>query len=562
MPTTIVKHTGKKGDTGTAGINGAGTGDIRESLIASPCLDIFKPNKISDAVTWTREDDAVLIDRYGQSSVVAGDSFEQIVRRTDNYNVDVGYWEYPDLDTTIINDQNQPDPLGGNGATTMEFTNTTNSTFGMNGSFTGVVDSGEVYRFSFYAKLADGVSTIDSIQLKFGGASAPIQTFSQQITTDWQRFDIVTQPTATGSTFRLFFRTSGTARVNLFRVNATTGSIIRDPVSYDGLTTQVVTNPNPVYRENEKGYLIEGLKENLCPYSQALTEWDLGGGAIVSQYSDADPFGNIDLPILVSFGSNTSITVSRDDLDITSGAGYAVSFYAKIESGNIETFSVTLGGSESQVFELTNNYVRYTFLANAGSQPSITFNAVTDNSASSFILTGIQVEVDSPSSYIQTAELKSDRKADLVSMSGASLPALINPFTFLISVNDLPFVTGDKSYILSAGGLEIYTENESLIFKVGSAIVSVAAESDCEVIFVYNGSQLLYYLNGQLVSINSVVFSTTEPATAYIGALDNTGASALNGSIKFIKAWDFAMTDQEVKYASGEYQLNRFIDRG
>ena len=560
MPTTIIKHEGKKGDTGTPGIAGAGTGDIRESLIASPCLDVFKPNKLSEAVTWAREDDAVLIDRYGQSQIVAGDSFEQIVRRTDNYNVDSGYWEYPDLDTTIISDQNQPDPLGGSGATTLEFTGTDNSTFGMNGSFTGVVDSGEVYRFSFYAKLVSG--TIDTIELKFGGSNAPIQTFSKQLTASWQRFDIVTQPTATGTTFRLFFRTSGTAQIDLFRVNATTGSILRDPVLYDGLTGQVVTNPNPVYRENENGYLIEGLKENLCPYSQALTEWDLGSGAIVSQYSEADPFGNVDLPILVSFGSNTSITVSRSDLDITTGTGYAVSFYAKIESGGIESFSVTLGGSEAQVFELTGDFVRYTFLANAGSQPSITFNAVTDNSASSFVLTGIQVEIDSPSSYIQTAELKADRKADLVSMPGGNLPSLINPFTFLVSVNDLPFVMGDKSYILKADDFELYTENDNLVFKIGALSVSVSAENDCEVVFVYNGSQLFYYLNGELASTASTVFSTTEPATAYIGASDAAGLNALNGSIKFIKAWDFAMTDSEVKYVSGAYQLNRFIDRG
>jgi hypothetical protein len=560
MPTTIIKHEGKKGDTGTAGIDGAGTGAIRESLIASPCLDVFKSNKLSEAVTWAREDDAVLIDRYGQSQIVAGDSFEQIVRRTDSYNVAVGYWEYPDLDTTIINDQNQPDPLGGSGATTLEFNGTDNSTFGMNGSFTGVVDSGEVYRFSFYAKLVSG--TIDGVELKFGGSNAPIQTFSKQLTASWQRFDIVTQPTATGSTFRLFFRTSGTAQIDLFRVNATTGSILRSPVLYDGLATQIVTNPNPVYRENEKGYLIEGLKENLCPYSQALTEWDLGNGAIVSQYSEVDPFGNVDLPILVSFGDNASITVSRSDLDITTGTGYAVSFYAKIESGGIETFSATLGGSEAQVFELTGEFVRYTFLANAGSQPSITFNAVTDNSASSFVLTGIQVELDSPSSYIQTAELKADRKADLVSMSGSNLPSLINPFTFLVSVNDLPFVAGDKSYILKVGDFELYTENDTLVFKIGGVSVNVAAENDCEAVFVYNGSQLLYYLNGGLVSTTSAVFSATEPATAYIGASDAAGLNALNGSIKFIKAWDFAMTDSEVKYVSGAYQLNRFIDRG
>lgn len=570
MPTTIVKHTGKKGDTGTAGIDGAGTGDIRESLIASPCLDIFKPNKLSDAVTWTREDDAVLIDRYGQSSVVAGDSFEQAMRGTDNFVEGGGYWSYPNLDGTVINDRNQPDPLGGNGASTIEFTGTDDSVFGMNGQFNNVRDE-QIYVFSFYAKLVSG--TIDRIELKFGALDATLQTFSQQLTSEWQRFSIITQTTATASTMRLFFITSGTARVDVFRINATTGSILRDPVfnEVDSSAVQVVTNPNPVYRENEKGYLIEGLKENLCPYSQALTEWDLGGGAIVNQYSEADPFGNIDLPILVSFGSNTSITVSRADLDITSGAGYAVSFYAKIESGNIETFSVTLGGSESQVFELTNNYVRYTFLANAGSQPSITFNAVTDNSASSFILTGIQVEVDSPSSYIQTGELKSDRKADLVSMSGSGLPALNQPFTIQAVWNDVEISKGENFISQRIFGtsstpflaFDNFEGLSRLVFGNGNATsLDNDIPTNGEVVIVHEGNGIhKAYLNGDLLKSFTRALNDSEITSLYLGQ-NPSGGSALNGFIKTLKFWDFAMTDSEVKYVSGAYQLNRFIDRG
>ena len=53
---TVNLFTGKKGETGQAGLDGVDINDIRSTLIENPLIDLFRDNKISktDIPDWTR----------------------------------------------------------------------------------------------------------------------------------------------------------------------------------------------------------------------------------------------------------------------------------------------------------------------------------------------------------------------------------------------------------------------------------------------------------------------------------------------------------------------------
>jgi len=102
-----------------------------------------------------------------------------------------------------------------------------------------------------------------------------------------------------------------------------------------------------------------------------------------------------------------------------------------------------------------------------------------------------------------------------------------------------------------------------LVFRSGNAAsLDDNIEPSGEAFIVHEGNGVhKYYLNGKLKKTVNITTHNSELATIYLGQ-NLSSTQSLNGFIKTLKFWDFAMTDSEVKYASGEYQLNRFIDRG
>lgn len=576
MTTTIVRHVGKKGDTGTTGENGSGVQDIRYSLVDSPAIDIFKSNKVSDAVTWTRQDEAAFTDRYGNEKFIAGDSFKQFVKDSIDF-ANVTNWEDPDSNWSVTQDQNQTDPLGGSLASEITFTNTTSSVWGMLGSMTSGASGGDIFRFSFYAKLISG--SISSVEVQFGGASAEILEFPQTISGTWQRFSILVQPASAGTTFRLFFRTTG-AVINLFGVNVTTGTILHDYVEALNISsTQTINNTEPVWRESEKGYLIEGEATNICPQSQDLTTWNTTGSPVIDQYTSAEAHGFLNLPILVAFSSNQSITIFRNDLTLTSGQVYSISLFAKRESGNIESLSVSLGGGAPQALEITEDFTRQSIEVTAGSQSTITFTATSTTSGSSFVLTSIQVEDDKTSSYIPTGPLAVVREAELVSIDGAILPSFNQPYTIQFAWREMSFYDGmPLSFAFNTnsgfGVVFSFANGDNRVHIRTSSLPNSAVSlyspgqsfnSGGEVTIVFDGLVWDFYDKAEFIKSESSVGLTLpseQQTIAYIGSVNAAGAQSMNAYIKDLKIWDFAMTEAEVKYASGEYQTNRFSDRG
>lgn len=552
--TVIVKHTGKKGDAGRDGWQGVGVSDVRASLIESPILNLFRANALSDAITWTRNDEGSYTDRYGINRFVAGDSITYVVRSSNDFT-DAVEWEDLDNNWSVTQDRNQTDPFGTTLASEITLTNTTSSTWGMLGKMSGVA-TGNLYRLSFYLKVISG--TITSMSVQFGNLGADTYTINGTPDNTWQRFSVVVATAATGSSFRLFLRTTG-AVINLTQVNVTEGFMLHAPVTTTPADTFPVVVPTvePVDRQNQNGYLIEGQKTNLCKYSQNMNQWNTTGVPTISEYSEADPYGELNTPTLVSFAGSQTITLSQD-VALTQGQSYSVSFFARAVSGEVESLTISLGGGVTTTVDVTTDWTRQVYEVVAGAQDFITFTATAGGSGVSFVLTGVQVETGQASSYIPTGEAAQTRNADLVSFAGANLPALNSDWTLQVAWRDVVRV-GDAQ-LINCTGLDVELNASGL--TVNGVTLPSAIEASGEAILVYASGTLTAYYNATQDATGAIATASSAPATVYVGATDATGSVPLNGFVKCLRMWPFAMTESEVKYISEVYNGNRYIDRG
>lgn len=564
--TVVINQVGKKGPAGRDGTDGLGVSDIRKSLIASPIFNLFRANNIDPNISWTRDSEAAFVDRYGDNIKVSGDDVVHLLANSDDYRQSAGLtfpWVNNSL-WTLDEDRNQSDPLGGTDASEITFTSTTGQTFGFMGNM--LASTGLIFRVSIYIKVISG--TVNKVSFRNGSAGDTVD-FPQTPSADWQRISLVYTGVPSAEARFLLDAPSG-CTVQVFRANITEGTKLHDPLLVgDNRPVTVPTNA-PVFRENEKGYLIEGEKTNLCPNSQEITDWSINGGAIVSQNPNPDPYGDINTNTLVTFAGSSSISITQT-LTLVEGDTYSVSFFAASASGSVESLSVQLGGGQAQTVEVTNGYVRQSLQMVAGSVNSIIFNATAGTSGTSFILTGVQVETGQLSSYIATSDVTEVRQADNVSISGSTFPALNQPYTIQCSWRDVVFVDADTSYAFngSDNGVAIIFQQSNGVNQVvfrpatGSDAEVDSVDSSGELIITFDGVNSSLYYNGLFSTAGTNTTIPSQPdTTVYIGARTASQDDPLNASLKCLRAWDFALTADEVKYISEVYNGNRYSDRG
>ena len=566
--TVVIQSIGKKGDAGRDGTNGVGVSNVRESLIASPIINLFRANNIDPNIAWSRDGEAAFVDRYGQNGKVSGDTVRQLLANSDDYRTGAGL-SFPWVNNslyTLDQDRNQPDPLGGNNASQITFTSTTGQTFGFMGNM--FVTTGLIYRVSIYVKVISG--TLNKVSFKNGGsADAEIVDFPQTPSNDWQRFNVVyTGFHSQGARF-LFDAPSG-CTVQVFRANISEGTKLQEPELIGDNRPVTITNTLPVYRQNQYGYLLEGNKTNLCPNSQEISDWSIGGGAVVSQNPNPDPYGDINTNTLITFAGSSSISITQN-VTLTEGETYSVSFFAASSSGSVESLSVQLGGGGAQTVKVTNGYVRQSLQMVAGSQNSIIFNATAGVSGTSFILTGVQVEEGQLSSYIATSNATRSRDNDEVSIPGNFFPPFGKNYTLQISYRNAVFIEGEMGFLFNGSdhGSALILQKTNGINeikfrpKTGSSVIIQNVQSDGEVFITYDGVESKVFYNGAYIKNgNNQALGETPETTVFFGATDAAGNNPLNAHIKCFRAWDFDMSDDEVKYASEYYSGNRFSDRG
>jgi len=546
MSTVIVKHLGIRGDRGEDAQDGAGVDDVRGSLIASPTTKTLRPNKLLSAVNWTRDDEGAFTDRYGGQIFVPGDE----IRHRLAYSNDFTQSEWGDIDGVwSVGSTTESDPFGGTDASEITLGNTTSTAVVMLGTCSGF--GGAVYRVSCYLKVISG--TVTSIDASIGGLFAVQFELTNTTDNQWKRYDVIATPEGASSQLRFNIRTTG-AVVHLYQVNMTEGHILYDPYTTGSANVENIANTDPVYRANDLGYCIEGLKTNLCKFSQNLANWSVIGGATISANPNPDAYNDPNTPTLVTFTAGQSVSLSQT-LTVTEGETYNVSFYAVANSGGVESLSVQLGGGTVVTAEITTGYTRQSLLVVAGGTGLITFNSSASGSNSSFILTGVQVESGQLSTYIPTGSTAQTREADLVSFAGENLPAYNAPFTARFAYSEVSAQGNNKTLLADDAGALLVEFNGSDLSFDGVIITGAAANS--EAIFVYDGTTLTVYVDAVEVYAAAYTPSSAEVTTAYLGATDSAGSNALNAYLKACDFWAFAMTQAEVEFVSEVDHGNR-----
>lgn len=544
MPTTALIHQGARGPQPSPAKDGAGVSDVRASLIESPVVSLFRPNKLAQDVSWSRNDEAAITDRYGNQIFVAGDEIRHRLSYSNDFDDTVGW---ADASGVWVRDStNESDPLGGTSASQITLSNTTGITSVMLGNCSAF--GGQVYRISLYAKVISG--TVTSVEARLGGLADNNFILASGLTSSWQRIDVLATPSQITSSISLNFVTTG-AVIHLYQVNMTAGHLLYAPYTTGASATEDLVNPDPVQRSNDLGYCIEGEKENLCPFSQNLTSWQTTGNPTIENNINPDAYGDANTPTRIVFVASQSITLEQT-VALTVGQSYSVSFYAVADQGSVESLSVQLGGGVSTSVAVTNSYVRQSVQVVAGSSGTISFSATSGASGSAFFLTGVQVELGELSSYIPTGTAAQVREADLVAYPGNKMPSFMSPFTARIAWNEISSVGSNKTLLETGITLEF---NDTVLSFDGVAVAD-AVEAQ-EAIIVFDGAALTIYLDAIEIYSAAYTASSSGAVTAYIGSSNSSGDNALNGYIRACDWWDFAMTQNEIEFISEVDHGNR-----
>jgi hypothetical protein len=526
----VNKLIGRLGTDGVNGLSGVSVSDFDYLQMTSPMSAHFLPNKIAKyidkAVSWSRTRPATDTDRYGNLYAVGGDSIDNRLI----YSEDFSQWQDPTLAWTIFA-TGISDPLGGSNATRINIDQDVGSIFmglpynvPVPGSYTG----------SFWIRENSGTVTEISIQ-KDG--SSPIQVIPVTVTTSWQRVSLPYVEDVSG-TFYINVRGAPGTKFDIFGAQVNTGSALTDYISTSGAVGSAA-NPDQFYRANELGYLIELEKENVSPWSEDLSQstWAIADADLVA-YTGADPLGNINQNIqLNSTGQNPVI---KNDVTVTQGQIYTVSFFAKLLSGNIESINATCGGSASVEVEgvITSEWQRFSAEIEAGAAQELSI-IFSNNNNSSFLVWGVQCELDALSSYIPTALTPVTRDADIVTIDVLNnMQSLANKGSVIMSFGgNLATASGTilTNGLTGASEFTVSVSDGSLFVKVGETTRDAIIDGDflslSWSVSEFTGSlTVTYFPRTESSSLNFASSIDTINDTIYIGS--NNGSDNLSVRVK------------------------------
>lgn len=548
----ITQHAGKKGLSGKDGDNGLGVESQSFSQINSPYFSAFRKNKLDKSIQWLRSSDAAYQDRYNKQTIVEPKQSKQVINYT---TVDEVNWLDPfGYDVWEVTATGVNDPFSENNAVEITIGDTTAE--GRDYTLVSIpagVTIGSTYRISAYIQLVSG--TISSAK---AGLTSPIlipdgNLDISDLDATWRRLDVIVAAPRDNE-FNLYFETTG-AVINIYQINVTLGTALYDPINSTG-TAPITFNTNSiVYRENDKGFLIEPSATNLCLHSENLDQWSVSGGATVSLNDNFDSFGSSGSNTVLTFSALETVTLTLDSLSLTSGNEYSVSFIANVQSGDVASIGVSLGGGEVEGLQATKNDTRQRVKVVAGESDSIVITVTPSQANTVLSLIGVQIEENEATGYIPTQFAAATRSPDIVLGDVASLPSLAQPFSIHCKYIDV-FKNEDKKYFFNVSNrFFAYLENENLvIYANATKKIDVTLDNieSGEFFIVFDNSSLSVYTTTKIVATISYTGETIAPESFYIGASDNAGTNSLNGVFSDLTFWNFALTQNEIKFINGD----------
>lgn len=315
-------------------------------------------------------------------------------------------------------------------------------------------------------------------------------------------------------------------------------------------------------REEKKGVLIEGASTNELLYSEQLDDatWIKSVGASIVTNSTPAPDGNMsaDTVNLASVGDNvfqvTSVATSNNTVTF--------SFWLKGIAG--QTISVDLTNQLDDVtrypLTLTADWVRYevtkTFnstVANA----TVLFVLDVGQTASSFFAWGAQLEqLPFASSYIPTTTATVTRTEDSTQLViKNNLPDLSDKWSIHCNVKSefsaqstlLSNTLANKFLVFFGNGSITIADDANTATFTGQSITENTVNN---VVITYDETDLKVYIDGVLAFSDTRAFVfNSQDEDLFIGK--NIFSNHLNGTIKDLIFYDFALNQGEVTYLSG-----------
>ena len=548
MSGLVTVSRGKLGTRGVDAENGYIPADIRYSKVANPVLDILYNNNLSRVgeVSFERDGEGIIQDRYGNWQFISSTSFSNLLEYSNRFDSAGTNW-FDSFGRYAVQATNEVDPDAGTAATriVLDATTTTGQiVMDKNSTLTG----GEIYTFSGWVKVLTGTITAFEFQ-----QSANSEVMSPAPTSSWQY--ITHTFSALGTNPVISFNMIGTigATFAFYHFQLEVGSTANSYIATSGSQVTVVNN-NPPQRQNENGYLIEGVKTNLITFSGDLsnTDWTVSG-ATLSTYSGEDPFALVDQNTQLTFSTSSTTTITKT-ATFTNGTSYAVSLFAKLIGGSVSTMTASIGGGASASFvPITSSWVRIDVTCTAGAANNLVLTIISPTQDAIVVLSGIQVEAGSKSSLIRTGDTVRAKPADSVSVP-YKIGRPDEPWTIFFTTSGVS--DGLNKYIFNNGltgsnAFSCYYSTDTLYLNIGGTISNFSSTKNNEVCLSYDGTTIKQYLNGTYVT--SATNTDTVSTIGSILTIGSDGTNALDAQLSGLRIYDFQLTDKEIAYISGEY---------
>ncbi|MCP4987566.1 MAG: LamG domain-containing protein [Colwellia sp.] len=313
-------------------------------------------------------------------------------------------------------------------------------------------------------------------------------------------------------------------------------------------------------REEKDGYLIESAGTNNALWSEDFSNalWVKQGGTAVTSDIVSAPDSTITADKL-DFTVNGDLL--RGVFINSSAVDFTFSIWVKSTSTDrsmelLLRNTPTSGNSSTTTVNATSEWQRFDVTLSSLSE-NIVMDLTSTEGAVDFYIWGAQLEqLPYPSSYIKTTTASVTRSADLVSLASENnLPDTSRDHSFIFNykiTNEgttrtvLKYdTTGGQAWvrILSDGTLRVSRGGNDTVYDISDT-------RSGQIAIVYNEGVEYAYLDGALVGSDaSITMHPLSLTTLYVGNF--SGGSHIDGNLKDVKVYDFALNTDEITYLAG-----------
>ena len=428
MTDVVNVYRGKPGASNVDGSDGLGVSDVRGTLLDSMLFDVLKVNQLSQSgiINFDRGSLASHNNRHHDNVWVRSSTTTNYIPYSNDFtNWSDGFGRWTRIGNTT-------DPFGGTGATEINLDVDTDDLAPLLGEVveTVAVDTpvGGNLTVSFWIKVISGdVSTLDI-------TTGTVNVTMAAPTGDFQRVTKTINSTGAGIFFAINPRGKTGARVALYGVQIEDNNTATDLIETSGAA--VTENfLGEIERESDKGWLIEEEKENVVHLSGDLSKWT-ATNVTIDTYSGEDPFNVTEENIRLVWGSVDTITLETTTETLTASTAYTVSMWVYTLGGSLNSLSVSLGGGTAVEYPSpsTTGFTRLDVEVTSGAGSGLIITGVSTNKTASVLISSVQAELGTLTSYLKTGTLGQTRLADVVTCDiPFNIPRPDLPWTFRVT---------------------------------------------------------------------------------------------------------------------------------